>query len=404
MLAALWTVLAVVLVAATLPGTLELLLLTLAALLPARREHRAASPVPVDRLAVIVPAHDEEATIAACLDSLRHCRRGAGEVAVVVVADNCRDRTAERARALGAEVLERRDPGRPGKGHALAHAFAALGPRGFDAFLVVDADSRVEPDLIRACGRALRAGADAVQCRVAYPADGASPYGRLLALSFWSNGLIRPRGRDRLGLSCGLLGSGFALRRETLAAVPFDAASIAEDLEYHLRLVLRGRRVRFVEDTTVRLQAPPTLAAARSQRSRWEGGRLRMVTERGPVLLRGVLAGRWRLAEPLLDLLLLPLGFHCLLLLVLLASPLDWSRLYALVGLGVVLLHLLVAVRAGKGSWRDLAALLLVPWYLAWKLTLLGAILAGSRADAPWVRTPRWAPGGDGAPGRPDDR
>ena len=60
--------------------------------------------------------------------------------------------------------------------------------------------------------------------------------------------VMRPRGRDRLALSCGILGNGFALRRETIEAVPYEAGSVVEDLEYHLRLVRAGKKVQFADE------------------------------------------------------------------------------------------------------------------------------------------------------------
>src|SRR5436309_2851699 len=88
----------------------------LAALLPRRR--RAADQAgPRPTCAVLIPAHDEEAgiggTIRALLPQLQLGDR------VVVIADNCTDRTAEQARSLGAVAAERNDPERRGKGHAL---------------------------------------------------------------------------------------------------------------------------------------------------------------------------------------------------------------------------------------------------------------------------------------------
>src|SRR6185369_9762676 len=89
---------------------------SLSALLPATAEPRR-EPRPF-KLAVLMPAHDEELGIAGTVRAL------SAELApgdrLLVVADNCSDRTAELARAAGAEVVERRDAERRGKGHALS--------------------------------------------------------------------------------------------------------------------------------------------------------------------------------------------------------------------------------------------------------------------------------------------
>lgn len=58
-------------------------------------------------IGVIVPAHDEQDLLPACLASLRRAARALRDVPahLVVVADACRDRTAEAARTGGASVI-----------------------------------------------------------------------------------------------------------------------------------------------------------------------------------------------------------------------------------------------------------------------------------------------------------
>jgi glycosyltransferase involved in cell wall biosynthesis len=57
---------------------------------------------------VVVPAHNEENLLDACLDALASAARQGGvpPVRIVVVADSCTDATADAARARGVEVLE----------------------------------------------------------------------------------------------------------------------------------------------------------------------------------------------------------------------------------------------------------------------------------------------------------
>src|SRR5580704_15206089 len=59
------------------------------------------------RFDVIVPAHDEELGIAATVESLLAVDYPEELRRVLVVADNCQDATAVRAREAGAVVLER---------------------------------------------------------------------------------------------------------------------------------------------------------------------------------------------------------------------------------------------------------------------------------------------------------
>jgi len=405
MIAMLVTLAAIVVVAASLPGTIELVLVTLGGVLPALRWPRwaAARPAP-QRLVVVVPAHNEAAGIGRCVAGLRAAFRldplpaggvDAAACPIVVVADNCSDDTAAQARRAGARVLERTDPNRRGKGYALQFAFGEVLEEGADAVVVVDADTVVEANFVDATRAVFAAGADAVQCRYLVLNPEASLRTRLMNVALFAFNALRPRGRERWGLSVGILGNGFGLSRATVIAVPYDAHSVVEDLEYHLRLVRSGRAVRFVDRTTVRADMPVGGRGVDTQRARWEGGRLRMIREVAPRLAREVAAGNWRLLEPLLELLLLPLAFHVVLLVAALVLPVPWARAYACAGLGVVVVHVLAGIVVGGGGLRDVAALAAAPFFIVWKVALAPAIVGASRKETTWVRTERADPGGD---------
>jgi len=389
-LQAAYTTVGAVLVLLTLPGTLELLWVSLAGVLPARRGGRAR---PGMRVAVVVPAHNEEGGIARTVASLLACDRRGLETAVVVVADNSTDHTAERAAEAGARVLVRQDAARRGKGYALNYAFGKLLAEGWEALAVVDADTEAAPDFLQVTAGYLAEGAAAVQCRYLVRNPGASLRTRLMQVALAAFNVLRPRGRERCGLSAGILGNGFALARQTLEAAPYEATSVVEDLEYHLRLVRAGMRVRFAAGTAVYGEMPAGGKGARTQRARWEGGRLRMAVTHALPLAGEVLHGRFRLLEPLLELLLPPLAFYVVLVLALLAVPLPWAHAYALAALAVAAFHVLAAVAVGGGGWRDLAALLAAPFYVAWKILLIPAVIGSSRGRAAWVRTERRSEG-----------
>src|SRR5271155_3144507 len=132
----------------TLPLVLELLLVTSANFLPARRQSKTRGQRPSPALAIIVPAHNEELLVARCIASLR---ASAGSAArILVVAHNCADGTAESAAAAGAEVLVYNDPTAVGKGFALRHGFGHALSTGAGAVMVVDADSTVSPNTVDA--------------------------------------------------------------------------------------------------------------------------------------------------------------------------------------------------------------------------------------------------------------
>jgi cellulose synthase/poly-beta-1,6-N-acetylglucosamine synthase-like glycosyltransferase len=369
----------------SLPLIVELLALTLASLLPAGR--RGAPGGALRPLAVIVPAHNEEKLIGRCVRSMvEHQPAG---VTLYVVAHNCSDQTAAKAKEAGAEVLIMNDKDQRGKACALRSGFKHALAHGAEAVAVIDADSIVADNLLLSMQTALSHRAEAVQCLYKVLPAAGKPTASMTSIGFQGFNIVRPQGRERLGLSVGIFGNGFGLRREVLEQVPYQADSVVEDLEYHIQLVTAGKRVRLLEDATVYGEMPDGGQGNETQRARWEGGRVLMMRTFPPRLLRGILRGRLRLTDPLLDVLGLPLAIEALCLLLLIALPVSMFRWYGLAGLAILCFHFVVAVKAGPDFWSGMAVLLRVPRYILWKLILTPKILLASRRNASWVRTHR---------------
>jgi cellulose synthase/poly-beta-1,6-N-acetylglucosamine synthase-like glycosyltransferase len=212
---------------------------------------------------------------------------------------------------------------------------------------------------------------------------------RLSALAFRGFNVIRPRGRQRLGLSCGILGNGFAILAPVLERVPYDAFSLVEDLEYHLQLVTAGERVHYLDDAIVSADFPESKAGESVQRSRWEGGRLHTARMWTLPLLTRIVRGKVRLLEPLFDLTGMPMAFGVFALLLAVCIPLPWIRWYSLVSLSIVVTHVLVAAWSGPNFLDTLQLLALTPVYILRKLWMIPGVLRGSSAKAAWVRTER---------------
>lgn len=107
------------------------------------------------RAVAIIPAFNEEPTIAAVVLGLRH------EVDhVVVVDDGSTDDTARCARAAGAEVVEHGC--NRGKGEAVRTAISVVAPRDFTHALMLDGDMQHLPNEAALLLRAAESGADVV--------------------------------------------------------------------------------------------------------------------------------------------------------------------------------------------------------------------------------------------------
>lgn len=353
------------------------------------------------RFDVVVPAHDEEAGIAATVASLGEVRYPASLRRVFVVADNCSDATAARAKEAGATVLVRTDPHRRGKGYALAFAFdRLLAEARSDAIVVVDADCRVTPNLLTAFAARLDDGALAVQSAYVVGNPYASWRASLMAIGFALVNVVRPRGRERLGLSAGLHGTGMCFAASVLRDVPQDAFSIVEDLEYGLRLGLAGHRVHFAPEASVRADALATARGSGPQRLRWEGGRRAVARTHLRTLLRRAVAARDPvLFELALDLLVPPLARLGLVVVAggaatatgsILAERTLWAAWAWGLSLAALCVHVAAGWRLSGTGVRGLAALLHAPEYLAWKAGI--SIAPHEHPSGTWVRTQRGRP------------
>jgi glycosyltransferase involved in cell wall biosynthesis len=359
------------------------------------------------RLAVVVPAHDEEAMIARTVQSLLRAGCASNStlfaedraastwhIPVIVVAHNCTDRTAAVAAAAGARVVELNHVEMRGKAVALRCGFEAARTEGANAFLVVDADSVASPNLIAATTMALERGAAASQCRYELELPSPRPatsLERLRVLAFRGINVLRARGRSGLGFSAGVFGSGFAVTDETLKRVPFTVDSICEDLEYHVRLVLARRRVAWVEEAYVHAPLAPVRSAQAMQEARWEGGRFNVATRATGRLLAAIAHGNGRAFEMLVEAWSLPISRGVLALILASCLPVNWLHVYAIAGAALVIVYVLEAVFLGDNPWRDLAALAVAPLHILSKLAITPLVLRHSRGSAEWARTHREA-------------
>ncbi|KAB7627235.1 glycosyltransferase family 2 protein [Alkalilimnicola sp. S0819] len=346
---------------------------------------------PRHRFLVLIPAHDERREIAATVRACRALDYPAALFRVLVIADNCTDDTAERARSAGAEVLERHDPARPGKGQALAWALPRVLAAPLDAVVVLDADCSLERRALRSLDAHLASGARVLQCsyQPSNPDAGAISYMAAVG-SHLENALFYAGKRPDQAVL--LRGTGMVFHRAVLEALPWRAQSLAEDSEHSLRLLRAGHRVVFLPDT--RVQSPSAVDAQqlRVQRSRWAQGNLSLGRAQAAALW---LEGLRRRQRPLRDAALTLLTLSRPLVLLLYLAALLCSLLSAqpalilmalLVGAGYF--AYLTAGALGLGLSRRRLALLLASPPALIQLTLI-SVAGLRRRNLAWTRTPR---------------
>lgn len=341
--------------------------------------YRDPSPTGDNHVAflILVPAHNEEQVIHRGLASIMSDRRAQDQV--LVVADRCSDRTAEFARQLGARVLERGPDEVPGRAAARQAGLEYARTLDWDAVLMLDADSVIEPGFFAACERALGSGVSAVQAR------SESSRGRTLTAeaslaAFTLQGITIPRGRDRLGVSVRLRGTGMAIRRELVYSHRFYAPA-SEDLFFTLDLLLDGARCRHVDSARLRSLAASTWGAFGGQKVRYEAGRIAAARAFVPRLIRRAMAQRdGACLEAAVFLVSPPFAAGALSLLVAvglaaLAGAWPVAAVFA-AGFGLLVLALVTGLVQARATARTWLALCVAPWYLAWKAVVQVRALA----------------------------
>jgi cellulose synthase/poly-beta-1,6-N-acetylglucosamine synthase-like glycosyltransferase len=381
-----------------LAGMVAYLLLVAGA---AARPWRAAPPAQQQHtFRVVIPAHNEALVLEPVLRRLRELDYLRTQVEVVVVADNCTDATAEIARSCGVRVIERASSTERGKGHAVAYAFETLRGESFDAYVVLDADTFVEPDLLTVFNNYLGRGHRVIQAHydVLNPWDSHRTALMHVALSIFN--YVRPLGRRALGLSTGLKGNGMCFAKQVIDRYPWNSYSLAEDIEYTTTLLRHGEHIIFAPEARVSAQMPIARSQATSQRVRWEAGRLQLARRDGVRLVgQGLLKLNAQLFDWGMDLIIPPLAALTMAVMggavaavttaVWLPTPklvlLAWAWTVLVVAL---MLFVGIAMRVGRMPLAAYRVMMNAPRYVIWKLWVY-IRMAMRPSPQSWVRTQR---------------
>ena len=261
--------------------------------LPRKKETLHA---PMHRFAVLIAARNEEAVIGKLIDSIKAQSYPGRLVKIFVAADNCTDATAEAARNHGAEVYERYDMTRCGKGYALDFLLREIKLRGhgrFDGYIVLDADNVLDRDFILHMNETFSAGHDIVTCYRSSKNYGDNWISAGYALWFLRESRYLNSARARLGSSCGVSGTGFLFSQAVLDAQgggwPFHL--LTEDIEFTIDNVTRGMKVGYCPDAIAYDEQPISFRQSWAQRLRWSRGYLQVFKKYGRALISGIFSG-----------------------------------------------------------------------------------------------------------------
>lgn len=346
-------------------------------------------------LLFLVPAHNEKLLITACVESLLRMDFPRDRVHVIVLADNCSDETADLARAAGAEAWSREDLVNRGKSAAIGWAVAKLDLSRWDAVVILDADSTVDPGFARALAAHAPLKDKVVQAYFGPSNEFESWLTRLSGVLSRIRYEIDYPSKQAANLNVPLTGNGMCIGVDLLAG-GWKADSITENWELYARWTVAGVRIGYARDALLFSQEAGSLKQGGTQRLRWASGRSEAFRKWfRPVLDSTAIRGRqkldtlWTLGAPspvvggMLAVVVAALG------LLLLPSP--WSFTVAGIA-GLALLPLVSAIVRvlihHPQKLQTLVSFVMLPPYAIWRAILqVRSVLVGTRQG--WVRTAR---------------
>jgi cellulose synthase/poly-beta-1,6-N-acetylglucosamine synthase-like glycosyltransferase len=240
-----------------------------------KRKEPLASQFPLKtKFAVLIAAHNEETVISGVVDSLKRVNYPQSLYEIFIIADNCTDNTAKVARGLGVKVFERFDPVKKGKGYSLEWMFKNLFnlKTKYDAICILDADNLVSANFFSEMNKHLCMGHKVIQGYL----DSKNPHDTWVSgnysIAYWISNRLFQLPRHYLGLNCALGGTGFVMSTAVLSEIGWGATCLTEDLEFSMKLVLKGMRVSWAHEAVTYDEKPLRMSQSWRQRTRWMQG------------------------------------------------------------------------------------------------------------------------------------
>jgi glycosyltransferase involved in cell wall biosynthesis len=353
------------------------------------------------KMLVLIPAHNEQDSIGNVLNALLTQTRVPDRI--VVVADNCTDRTEQIARRFRGVTVMRTVGNTERKVGALNQGWLRW-QAGYDYVAGIDADTILAPDCLAQLEAELAVTPRPGGVMARYTFDqrlGASAMARMLIrmqrlefASWTADALRRNRKTYVLGGQASLF-SNDALRavaERNLTRGPWDTSTQVEDMQ--LTGDLKSMRYSANVSTTARAYAGPmlTVRALWAQRRKWDEGMSRLLVRS---TVNKWTATLWRQQLSLASNGITRIGFVFLLTASLMVHQYVWNWLWAIPPGVAALLNLKLAWKVPNRTAADLvSAVLLVPVeiYLIMRVCCATAswanVLAGIKRDG-WAQQAR---------------
>lgn len=231
----------------------------------------------IHKFAVIIPARNESAVIRNLLECLKSQTFPEEGYDVYVAVERADDPTCAIAKEYGAELYFKCNFDKKGKGYVLEevvdHIFKNREDRGYEAFIIIDADNILEPDYFEKLNDGLDAGYDIA---VGYRNSKNWNDGWIAAntgLTFTRFSRFVNYARSRRGDTVLLTGTCYYIKTDIVRENGgWIWHSLTEDVELTTVSAINGYKTTYIEDAVFYDEQPTDLKTSVMQRKRWVKG------------------------------------------------------------------------------------------------------------------------------------
>ena len=245
-----------------------------------------------ETFAILIPCHNEQNVIQKNLTAISKSTYDKDLYKVCVVLDNCSDNTEANTREfmdnfpdMNVQILKVKAGTKPKCINKAIEMLKAKGEWNKDNIVFLDADNQCSPRMLEAFNYYHERNA-IVQCRIeSENADNIVSKGFRSAFNNMRYGF--QIARNNMGLSGSLCGTGFSVNRKVFDEVAFeDCTTLTEDLEFSIKAILDGYKIRFIDEQYVLNQNLSKTIPSLKQRLRWNRGHCQTMVKLAPKLLK----------------------------------------------------------------------------------------------------------------------
>ena len=258
-------------------------------------KHKKVEPYDRERketFSILIPCHNEQNVIQKNLAAISNSTYDKDLYKVYVIADNCTDDTVARVKefmsaapGMNIEVLEVKGGTKPRAINRAIQMIKTKGGWNKDNVVFLDSDNQCSPGMLEAFNYYHERNA-IVQCRIeSENADNIVSRGFKSAFNNMRYGF--QLARNNMSLSGSLCGTGFSVNREVFDEVGFsDCTTLTEDLEFSIKAILAGYKIRFIDEQYVLNQNVTKTIPSLKQRLRWNRGHSQAMIKLAPALFK----------------------------------------------------------------------------------------------------------------------